>query len=101
VRTDPGGIILGDHYLNVDNIQSLTPDDGVVLRKASLLVRGHCFLIFGPDESPESNQVRVWRNPDGTWTVEKLEPPNDVAYCRDGVRAYHMPFRLTAELLDE
>jgi hypothetical protein len=58
----------------------------------------HCRLWFG--EIAESNLVEVSKNANGTWTVRTQAHPNDVAYCDDGVRGYHMPFELTVGLLE-
>ncbi len=95
--TEPGGILPGN-FVNVDSVQAITFDDGVVLRKAVFLIKDFCTLWFDEERHSSSSKVEVWQNPDGTWTVQTRDP--HVAYCNDGVRGYYLPFGITVSLLE-
>jgi hypothetical protein len=96
--TDPGPVLQLGAFMNVDQVETVTVDDGTVLKKAQF-ASSYCRLEFSPDEVPGSNMVQVTKNTDGTWTVETQPYPNDVASCADGVRRYHIPFRITVRSL--
>ncbi len=63
-------------------------------------------LRFNSNLDPQSDEVVVTKNPNGTWTVATQDSPNDVAVCipdeddkNPPLRSYyHMPFSITVEL---
>jgi hypothetical protein len=86
--------------MNIDSVQAITVADGSVLRRAVFMISDFCFLVFDEEEDPRTSKVWVRQEAEGTWTVQTQAPPNDVAYCRDGVRGYHLPFGITVSLLE-
>ncbi|MHC4711170.1 MAG: hypothetical protein ACYTA3_12325 [Planctomycetota bacterium] len=89
--------LMRGNFVNVDSVRAITGEDPVA-RKAVFLVKDVCTLLFDQDAYPESNNVEVWQNTDGTWTVRSRG--DHVAYCKDGVRSYYLPFELTVSLVE-
>jgi hypothetical protein len=87
------------NFVNVDSVQAITEGDGVVERKAVFLIKDFCTLWFDKETYPGSSNVEVWQNPDGTWTAQSWG--SHVAYCKDGVRSYYLPFGLMVSLMED
>jgi hypothetical protein len=93
---EPGPVLYEGTFMVINEVETVTVDSGPVLRSAMFMVNYYCRLEFGA--VPGSNMVEVSKNTDGTWTVRTQAFPNDVGYCADGVRGYHMPFEATISL---
>ena len=50
------------------------------------------------DPSVGGNELSVTQVDVSTWTVETQAAPNDVAFCLDGARGYHVGFKMTVAL---
>lgn len=79
-------------FMNVIDLQSVTATG---FRRA-VFHTSFCSLRYFPTLG--GNQLLVTRLGANTWTAETQAFPNDVAYCLDGERGFHVPFKITVSL---